>query len=81
LLGYLEGQVDCSLQHPDNSVELAKLAWRAEQVSFLVFLFQYNVLTLISASPLNGEAAELWDKDPEEFKKKVLGRHRIVDDE
>lgn len=34
-----------------------------------------------SASPLNGEAAELWDKDPEEFKKKVLGRHRDADDE
>jgi ubiquitin-protein ligase len=38
-------------------------------------------LTINSASPLNGEAAELWDKDAEEFKKKVLGRHRDVDDE
>lgn len=36
---------------------------------------------LRSASPLNGEAAELWDKDSAEFKKKVLGRHRDVDDE
>jgi len=36
---------------------------------------------MTSASPLNGEAAELWDKSPEEFKKKVLGRHRVVDDE
>ncbi|EHL02176.1 putative Ubiquitin-conjugating enzyme E2-20 kDa [Glarea lozoyensis 74030] len=35
----------------------------------------------LSASPLNGEAAELWDKDPEEFKRKVLGRHQDVDDE
>lgn len=34
-----------------------------------------------SASPLNGEAAELWDKDPAEFKKKVLARHRDIDDE
>jgi ubiquitin-conjugating enzyme E2 C len=34
-----------------------------------------------SASPLNGEAAELWDKDPEEFKKKVLGRHRDIEEE
>jgi ubiquitin-conjugating enzyme E2 C len=33
-----------------------------------------------SASPLNGEAAELWDKDPAEYKKKVLGRHRDVDE-
>ncbi len=39
------------------------------------------MLTKISASPLNGEAAELWDKDMEEFKKKVLGRHRDIDDE
>jgi ubiquitin-conjugating enzyme E2 C len=36
---------------------------------------------MTSASPLNGEAAELWDKKPEEFKKKVLGRHRVIDDE
>ena len=38
-------------------------------------------LTEYSASPLNGEAAELWDKDMEDFKKKVLSRHRDVDDE
>jgi ubiquitin-conjugating enzyme E2 C len=30
---------------------------------------------------LNGEAAELWDKNPEEFKRKVLARHRDIDDE
>jgi len=34
-----------------------------------------------NASPLNGEAAELWDNDPTEFKRKVLARHRDVDDE
>ena len=34
-----------------------------------------------SASPLNGEAAELWDKDMVEFKKKVLGRHRDIEEE
>ena len=34
-----------------------------------------------SASPLNGEAAELWDADATEFKRKVLARHRDVDDE
>jgi len=38
-------------------------------------------LTRDSASPLNGEAAELWDNDMEEFKKKVASRHRDVDDE
>ncbi|KAK6214141.1 hypothetical protein LQW54_004744 [Pestalotiopsis sp. IQ-011] len=51
----------------------------------------YNIQTVLlslqsllgepnNASPLNGEAAELWDKDPEAFKQKVLGRHRDVDD-
>lgn len=29
-----------------------------------------------SASPLNGEAALLWDRDQEEYKKKVLARHQ-----
>lgn len=28
-----------------------------------------------SASPLNGEAALLWDSNQEEFKRKVLARH------
>ncbi|OCK77537.1 hypothetical protein K432DRAFT_384622 [Lepidopterella palustris CBS 459.81] len=32
-----------------------------------------------NASPLNGQAAELWDKDPVEYKRLVLARHR--DDE
>jgi len=52
----------------------------------------YNIQTVLlslqsllgepnNASPLNGEAAELWDKDPEEFKRKVLGRHQDIDDE
>ena len=34
-----------------------------------------------SASPLNGEAAELWDKDPAEFKRKVLARHVELEDD
>ncbi|GAP92172.1 putative ubiquitin conjugating enzyme [Rosellinia necatrix] len=52
----------------------------------------YNVQTVLlslqsllgepnNSSPLNGEAAELWDKDAEEFKRKVLGRHRDIDDD
>jgi ubiquitin-conjugating enzyme E2 C len=28
-----------------------------------------------SASPLNGEAAILWDSNQEDFKRKVLARH------
>ncbi|KAI9840588.1 MAG: Ubiquitin-conjugating enzyme E2 11 [Sclerophora amabilis] len=33
-----------------------------------------------NASPLNGQAAELWDKDPVEYKRLVLLRHREVDE-
>nr|POE66086.1 ubiquitin-conjugating enzyme e2-20 kda [Quercus suber] len=29
-----------------------------------------------NASPLNGEAALLWDRDQEEYKRKVLARHQ-----
>ena len=34
-----------------------------------------------SASPLNGQAAELWDNDPAEFKRLVLARHQDLDEE
>ncbi|KAI9893888.1 MAG: Ubiquitin-conjugating enzyme E2 C [Vezdaea aestivalis] len=34
-----------------------------------------------NASPLNGQAAELWDSDPVEYKRLVLTRHRDADDE
>lgn len=34
-----------------------------------------------SSSPLNGQAAELWDNDFEEFKRNVLARHRDLTDE
>jgi len=30
---------------------------------------------------LNGQAAELWSSDPEEFKKQVLKRHKLADDD
>jgi ubiquitin-conjugating enzyme E2 C len=30
-----------------------------------------------SSSPLNGEAAILWDSDMEQFKRKVLARHVV----
>ncbi|EAS36313.3 ubiquitin conjugating enzyme [Coccidioides immitis RS] len=33
-----------------------------------------------NASPLNGQAAELWDTNPDEFKKHVLARHRDIED-
>ncbi|KAI2620398.1 ubiquitin-conjugating enzyme/RWD-like protein [Hypoxylon sp. NC1633] len=52
----------------------------------------YNIQTVLlslqsllgepnNASPLNGEAAAYWDKDPELFKQKVLARHRDLDDD
>lgn len=34
-----------------------------------------------NASPLNGEAAGLWERDMELFKQRVLARHREVDAE
>ena len=39
------------------------------------------IFCVSSASPLNGEAAELWDSDPAEFKRKVLARHRDLEDD
>ncbi|KAL1882100.1 hypothetical protein VTK73DRAFT_2191 [Phialemonium thermophilum] len=52
----------------------------------------YNIQTVLlslqsllgepnNASPLNGEAAELWDKDPAVFKTKVMERHKDVEDD
>jgi ubiquitin-conjugating enzyme E2 C len=34
-----------------------------------------------NASPLNGQAAELWDSDPVEYKRQVLARHQDVDED
>ena len=34
-----------------------------------------------SSSPLNGQAAELWDSDPAEFQRLVLARHHDLDEE
>jgi len=38
-------------------------------------------MRMYSSSPLNGEAAQLWDEDQPEFKRKVLARHRDLTDE
>ena len=40
-----------------------------------------GVLTPGSSSPLNGQAAEFWDNNMEEFKRQVLARHRELEDE
>ncbi|KAL9586193.1 MAG: hypothetical protein Q9212_001064 [Teloschistes hypoglaucus] len=34
-----------------------------------------------NASPLNGQAAELWDSDKAEFQKLVLARHQDIDED
>lgn len=44
-------------------------------------LFGHLANESFSASPLNGEAATLWDNDMEEFKKKVVARHRDITDD
>ena len=44
-------------------------------------IVEYNWLTIKSSSPLNGEAAELWDKDPALFKTKVTDRYKVIEDE
>jgi ubiquitin-conjugating enzyme E2 C len=49
-------------------------------VIHLIFLMWLTVTTC-SASPLNGQAADLWDKDPAEYKRHVLARHRDLTDE
>lgn len=33
-----------------------------------------------SSSPLNGQAAELWDANPDEFKRLVLARHKTPEE-
>jgi ubiquitin-conjugating enzyme E2 C len=33
-----------------------------------------------SASPLNGQAAELWDSDPAEYQRLVLARHKTPEE-
>ncbi|KAK1767103.1 ubiquitin-conjugating enzyme/RWD-like protein [Phialemonium atrogriseum] len=52
----------------------------------------YNIQTVLlslqsllgepnNASPLNGEAAELWDNDPAVFKTKVMDRHKDIEED
>jgi ubiquitin-conjugating enzyme E2 C len=36
--------------------------------------------TVHSKSPLNGQAAELWDSDPQEYKRLLMLRHRDDDE-
>ena len=40
-----------------------------------------NSLNFHSASPLNGQAAQLWDSDPVEFRRLALARHQDLDED
>ena len=53
--------------------------WAQLPLSFLCD-FGGSILTKVSASPLNAQAAELWDTDKDEYKRLVLARHVDVDD-
>lgn len=57
--------------------------FRATDLLYVIILEEPSWLTCMvcSDSPLNAEAAELWGNDPEEFKRKVLARHRDIDDD
>ena len=49
-------------------------------ISFVQCAWEAN-LTCRSASPLNGQAAELWDADKAEYQKLVLARHRDLEED
>lgn len=38
------------------------------------------LMVLRSSSPLNGQAAELWEKDMDEYKRLVLARHKTPEE-
>jgi len=62
-------------------LSLQSLLGEPNKYVFLLHCSQWP-LTIHSASPLNGQAAELWDKDPAQYKALVLARHRdLTDDE
>ena len=72
-----------SVQCAKCAAEFAKSVGRAEQVSLPKASDLDDVALLIqrsSASPLNGEAASLHEKHPEEYARKVLARHQDIDD-
>ncbi|KAK3498551.1 ubiquitin-conjugating enzyme/RWD-like protein [Neurospora crassa] len=63
-------------------LDILKDKWTAAYNTQTVLLSLQSLLgEPNNASPLNGEAAELWDKDPPLFKTKVMDRHRDIDDD
>lgn len=39
------------------------------------------LISSFSSSPLNGQAAQLWESDPAEFQRLVLARHEDIDED
>ncbi|KAL8832781.1 MAG: hypothetical protein Q9191_000053 [Dirinaria sp. TL-2023a] len=63
-------------------LDILKDKWSAVyNVSSVLLSLQSLLGEPNNASPLNGQAAELWDSDPAEFKRLVLARHRDLDEE
>lgn len=50
-------------------------------ISYSVLHHVHKLTMDLSSSPLNGQAAELWDNDFEEFKRNVIARHQDLTDE
>ncbi|KAK4116174.1 hypothetical protein N656DRAFT_774372 [Canariomyces notabilis] len=63
-------------------LDILKDKWTAAYNTQTVLLSLQSLLgEPNNTSPLNGEAAELWDKDPALFKTKVLARHKDIEDD
>ncbi|KAL2018400.1 hypothetical protein VTK56DRAFT_878 [Thermocarpiscus australiensis] len=63
-------------------LDILKDKWTAAYNTQTVLLSLQSLLgEPNNASPLNGEAAELWDKDPALFKTKVMDRHKDIEDD
>jgi ubiquitin-conjugating enzyme E2 C len=57
-----------------------KYVYAPVRAGIAVTLESNQRLIVNSSSPLNGQAAELWDKDMAEFKKHVLARHKTPEE-
>ncbi|KAL1844337.1 hypothetical protein VTJ49DRAFT_16 [Mycothermus thermophilus] len=63
-------------------LDILKDKWTAAYNTQTVLLSLQSLLgEPNNSSPLNGEAAELWDKDPALFKTKVMDRHKDIEDD
>jgi len=61
-------------------LSLQSLLGEPNKYGILACLSCPNADDLCSASPLNNEAAQLHQQDPDAYQKKVLARHQDIDD-